>query len=355
MRLPLAPEVTYKGKAEASRQRLLSRDYLDHASSQSFAAIVGECVEASAESTRCNELQTRFVTFLMHHEEAIELTFRELKNGSFELIKSQVAYATLGPLDYQAIADAAPSINANVDGTDFVASDKIKWDLSGSEPIPTSVEVLLLDEDRLRSEIDVYWYEKTSVDDDSKQFMADLDYFGLRIADGMILPYDVYVEMVNLRNSCRAGGSIVRLGARNVESSNGIRNGQPVRTSRDYRTITHKHRHRNCAINFRGIWSASPGHFLLDRIGVTPVSVEHTWAAVGWWFEINKTPHDRDVPRQDGTAQMLESISYEGRAKRGHRMFENLTCGAILKFNFQQYPVGCAPFFAEGFGTDDGG
>ena len=355
MRLPLKPGVTYEGKAESSRQRLLSRDFLDYASSQSFAAIVGGCVESSAMSTRCNELQTRFVTFLIDHAKSVDLTFRKIENGSVELMKNQIAYATLEPSDYQTIADAAPSIDANVDGLEFVASDKIKWDLSGSEPNPTSVELLLLDEDRLRSEIDVYWYEKVPVADGSWQYMADLDYFGLRIADGLIIPYDRYLAMVNLRNSCRAGGSIVRIGIRNVESSNGVRNGQPVGTSRDYRTITHKHRHRNCGINFDGKWIASPGHFILDRIGVTPISVEHTWAAGGWWFEVNKEPHDRDVSRQDATVQMLQSMSYEGRAERGHNMFEKLTCGAVLKFNLHQYPIGCAPFLIEGFVAGDGG
>ena len=355
MRLPLNPGVTYKGEAEASRQRLLSRDLLDYASSQSFTGIVGGCIESSATSKRCSELQTRFVTFLIDHAKNVELTFRKLENGSVELMKNQIAYATLEPSDYQTIADAAPNIDANVDGLQFVVSDKIKWDLSDSGPTPTSVELLLLDEDRLRSENYVEWYEKTPVDDGSWQYMADLAYFGLRIADGMIIPYDQYVAMVNLRNSCRAGGSIVRMGARNFKSGNGVRNDQPVGTSRDYRTITHKHRHRNCGIYFGGEWSASPGHFLLDQIGVTPISVEHTWAAGGWWFEVNKTAHERNVSRQDGTAQMLQSISYNGRAKRGHSMVKKLTCGAVLKFNLQQYPVDCAPFLIEGFGTAEGG
>ena len=54
----------HSGSGVSSRQRILSRDYLDHVKSTSFASIAGGCVEANLGAERCTELQEFVYEFL---------------------------------------------------------------------------------------------------------------------------------------------------------------------------------------------------------------------------------------------------------------------------------------------------
>ena len=186
------PVIGYSGSAESSRQRLLSRDYIDYVSSSAFMGIVGGCIEASASSDKCDAIREQFLKFLLSHAQAIEVTFRELENGSFELINNQIAYATLSPGQYESISKAAPNFEGKVDGETIKASDEIVWEFRGDEPIPTKAQLHLVDEQRLRFMADVLWYERMPVEDTARKFVSTLDYFPLRIADRRILPLEEF-------------------------------------------------------------------------------------------------------------------------------------------------------------------
>ena len=339
------PFFSYSGSAESSRKRILSREYVDYVSSLSFTGIEGGCVEASANTDKCKELRSKFLTFLIDHSKTVEVTFRKLEDGSFELVSDQVGYATISPQQYQTIASAAPSFEGKVDGEEVKYLDQITWDFSGSEPIPTKVELRLVDEQALRTDVEVYWYERIPVKEGVGRFVSDLNYFPLRIADGNILPLGEYVELEKFKYSCQEGGKIVRLMSGNVWTSSGRKRG--VRN--DSRAISHRTRSSRCSIGFRGGWNANEGHFFLLREDLDPVTVIWRAAAGGWRFASTTRAHRLDVPRTDGSAQMIDAVSYSGRASRGHKWFGKLPCGATIQFNLQQYPVSCAPYLIEGY------
>ena len=344
------PFFSHSGSAESSRKRVLSREYVDYVSSLSFAGVAGGCVEASANSDRCKELRSMFLTFLIDHAKTVEVTFRKLESGSFELVNDQVGYATISSEQYQTIVSAAPSFEGNVDGEKVKYSDQVTWDFSGSEPIPTKVDLRLVDEQALREDVQVIWYERVPVREELGRFVSDLNYFPLRIADDKILPLMEYVELEKFKYSCQEGGQIVRLTSGNVWTSSGGTRG----VASDFRTITHRTRSSRCSIGFRGGRNASAAHFFLLREDSDSMVVTWRAAAGGWRFAPTTRAHRLDVPRIDGSAQMVDAVSYSGRASRGHKWFGKLTCGATVQFNLQQYPVRCAPYLVEGYAEVNG-
>ena len=341
------PFLSHSGNAEASRKRLLSRNYVNYVSSQSFTRMAGGCVEASRKSTKCAELRQLFLDFLISHTKTIEVTFRELEAGSFELVADQLGYATLSPEQYQTVASAAPTFEGSADGETVQYADKITWDFSGKEPIPTKATLRLLDEQALRADVSIYWYEKVPVNDGSSRVVANLSYFPVRIADSKILPLEQFVEWVKQKQSCQEGSKIVALKRHNVWAS--PRNNRGVGS--DFRSITHSDRSSRCDIRFRGGWKASGGHFFLLEEDSDLVTVPWRLARGGWTFTRSWKAHVRNVPRGDGSAQMLEEVAYSARAERGYRVFGRLTCGATVRLDLQQYPVSCAPFLVNGYGN----
>ena len=215
------PRLKSTGSGEFSRQRLLSRDYVNYISSNSFASIVGGCVEADTNSNRCVELRERFLNFVIDHAESVKLTFKERESGVFELSAGQVAYATISPQEYTAIARAAPTFDVTVDDETVKTADNIVWKFGGGGPVPTVIELVILDEQSLRDVVDVYWYERVPVQDSARQLVAMLDYFSLRIGDRRILLKDEYAEWKRMEFSCQSGGSIVRLRRQNVQRRGG--------------------------------------------------------------------------------------------------------------------------------------
>ena len=337
------PVIRYSGSAESSRQRLLSRDYIDYVSSSTFMGIVGGCVEASASSNECQAIREQFMTFLISHAKSIEVTFRKLEDGSFELINNQIAYATLSPEQYESIGRAAPSFEGKVDGETIKSSDNIVWEFRGDEPTPTKAELHLVDEQRLRSTVNVIWYERMPVEDTARQFVASLNYFPLKIADRRILPLEEFLEWENLKFTCQDGGQIREIAKENILS----RSGGGVRA--DHRSITHHTKSSKCRISFSGGWKASDGFFFLAEADIGPITVVRKWSGRSWRFSPKIVRHTLDVSRGDGSAQMISSAKYTGRSTRGHRWLGKHPCGAEIQFNLQQYPIRCAPFLVEGY------
>ena len=336
------PRVSTTGSAVRARQRLLSRDYINYIGRESFSSIIGGCAEAEADNERCDKLSERFLEFVIQHAESVELAFKEKQSGAFALSDGQVEYATIAPQQFQAIARAAPTFEGVVDGEKLKTSDSIVWELDGTEPVPTNVELVMLDEQSLRDMADVYWYHRTPVHDTTRQLVADLDYFALRVGDKQILPVEEYRKWKRMEFACQSGGSIVHLTEENVKRGGGS-------TSEGFRAITHKDRAHKCSIGFGRGWTSKKDHFFLVRPDENALSVPQRWAAGGWSFGKEVEVHELDVPRSDGSAQMLRGVRYWGRAERGYKMFGRLTCGAKVRFHLQQYPEYCAPFVVQGY------
>ena len=351
------PVIQHSGEGESSRQRLLSRDYLDHIARTSFAGIAGGCVEATSDGERCGELQNMFVEFLLRHTEAIELTFQKLENGSHELLRDQVTYATLSPEQFRTIAQVAPDIRGSVGasgagtsgdsegsagrqgspasapGLSVRTSDNITWDVSGSEPVPTKVDLLILHKQSFRHALDIEWYNRVPIESSFQRYIVPLDYFPQRIADGRILTTGRYEERENLRRSCINGGHIVAVM-------------NPTRQ--------HTRRSTDCTIRFSGGWQAEDGHFLHLREGGAPLRVTRWWASENRSFNTELTPHELDVTRENGANQMIIEVNYRGRANEGHGVFFRRTCGARIRLNMLQQPIRCAPFLVDGFSDRHG-
>ena len=336
------PRVSATGSAVRARQRLLSRDYVSYISMESFSTIIGGCAEAETDSEMCGKLSERFLEFILQHAETVELTFREQQSGSFALSDGQVDYATISPQQFKAIARAAPTFEGDIDGEKVKTSDNISWELVAAEPVPTKVELVLLDEQSLRDMADVYWYHRTPVRDTTRQLVANLDYFALRFGDNRILAFEEYAKLKRLEFACQSGGNIVHLTRENVIKGRG-------RISEGFRAITHKDRAHKCSISFGRGWKSKKDHFFLVKLGESALSIPQRWAAGGWSFDKEVEAHELDVPRENGSAQMVRKVRYWGSAERGYKMFGRLTCGAKVRFHLQQYPEYCAPFVVQGY------
>ena len=323
----------HSGSRVSSGQRILSRDYLDHVKSTSFASIAGGCVEASFHAERCTELQNLFMNFLLRHAREIELTFRRLENGSFELTSGQETYATLTSTEYQTIAESGPTQNT---------SDNITWRFGESGPVPTSVTLFVLDRQSLRSRMDVEWYNRVPVEGSFQQLVVPLDYFSRRIADGRILATEDYMRRAQLNESCQAGGQIVLVTKEQISTKR-------RRDIQNARIILHRDESTRCRIKFGGVWRARDDHFFLLPADRNPVSVVDNWTKrERWGFDSSVGGHELDVPRRDGRHQIVSVVSYSGRAGRNWNA-RRKTCGARVRLNLQQYPNACAPFLVNGF------
>ena len=321
--------------------RLLSRNYTDYLSRVSFERVTGGCVEATPEGEICAQLRTLFLEFLLEHTKDVEVTFQKLADGTRQVVYGQVGYATLLPEQYQTIVRGAPDFEGTAEGEAIKYADGITWDFSGKEPIPTKAKLRLLDEQKLRNEASIYWFRKIPVQGGSHAFVWDLDYFPSQIAERKISPLTAYKEAQTHKVACLEGANIVRLRSGNAWARHG-------RIADNLRSIRHHDRSSKCRINFSGGWTANDGHFFLVQQGVKPVTVVERWANRSWNFVRRPAPHPRDVPLGDGSAQMLEAVSYSGRATRGRRV-GGLDCGAEIRFELRQYPLNCAPLLVEGY------
>ena len=174
------------------------------------------------------------MNFLLRHAEEIELTFRRLENGSFELASGQETYATLTSTEYQTIAESGPTQNT---------SDNITWEFDESGPVPTRVTLFVLDRQSLRSRMDVEWYHRVPVEGSFQQLVVPLDYFSRRIADGRILATEDYERREDLKESCQAGGQIVPVTREQISTRRRA-------DIQDPRIIHHRDRSTRCRITF---------------------------------------------------------------------------------------------------------
>jgi len=342
------PDVSEATKAaRSSRQRILTRDYVRSLARQSLFSLTGACV--GTDDAFCDTQENRLLNWILNRFDTIDLAIQKQEDGSARLVADQIAYATLTPQQYKTLARAAPSFQSQSQSSDSgrsvggtlsaersetaqsTVSNDVTWDVSGAEPIPTNVNMVIVDEARLNVEIDVEWRRRRPIEASSGMYLIRMVYPSLNYKSGSICGIQAFEDRETVRKLCANGNNVVAVANRTREESD--------RSSR-------------CRTIFDFTWSARSGHYFKARS--SPVSKEQWGSASKRSFNHDPTAHDKDV-KKDGKPQMWKSYRVHGHSNNSTSSTgRRKSCGTEATFNARMYPLYCAYFEVDGYEAKHG-
>ena len=372
------PTTASSGNARSSRQRLLSRDYARNVMRETVTELRGACTGTEAE---CAKLSARFLDWLLPKMTPITFEIVPDESEGARLISKNVTYATLDPAEYKTLIKSAPKLSdetedteaSNNDTSSSSESDKdknrneekknnssstkktnsvrendITWEFSGSEPIPTNIDMHLIDDLKLDVFAGVEWYQNTPVSDSSGIYVVDLFYPVFAFATGKIETMEDLKKRQILSAQCKNGQLDLPLSSGNVLLA---RRGGNM--GKQYRIYTDVDSSRRCRNKFGVTWTARNGHFFYFPEG----------AVVGKGLDVkfvhrkNRFGYDKGYPlikersgnvNIDGRIQAAQSVSVLGHGN-GKSGTKSKSCGGIVQMKARQLPNACIPHVVKGY------
>lgn len=390
-----AKGISTSTNAQSSRQRLLNRNFLNNIYREVSTSLSGFCTAAT--DSGCGTEFNSLTQWLTSNMKPISLTIVGDEAGGAALIKDQVTYATLSPAEFKTVLKTAPSIENSSENTNSkesgttnskegeksssdtskqtssnkekaVVKDDITWDVSGSEPIPTNVHMILADDLQLGAAASVEWYNNTPIKDSSGIYVISLNYPVFAYAKGNILSPEQIQKKKKLSLQCRNQQLSKPLNARNLVRYGSSKKGDRRNTvSATFNSFSDLDSSRRCKNEFDFKWVASPGHFFLTS-GFKPLRFSKQEFAYrsfnagiygGKFFHRKGRlgfdsgyPLTRNAPGNvnlaNGSPQAILEFDVRGYANGDYGSTDD-TCGITMNFSAKQYPFACMPYLIKGY------
>lgn len=363
--------------AEAGRQRLLTRNFLNSVVRDAETNFQGVC---TGTQEACAQAVTTFSPWLLSTMKPITLDLVPDEAGGAALVKDQITYATLSPQEYSTILKSAPNLEVTSEATSSqsgsseesesnknggeessegdkdsdsessteksseIVKDDITWQTSGPEPIPTNVMMLIADELLISASASIDWYQNTPIDGTSSIYVIDLPYPTYAYSQGSIRSPEELASFAKLRTQCENGQLSVELSQQNLTYEGDRR----ISVSPTFRRFQDDDYSRRCSDTFDAKWSAIAGHFFY--FSENPYDTQFFYRKDRFGFEpgyplVERASGNVEI---DGNPQAVSSIHFKGSA-RGDSGTTDDQCGIRIEFHAEQYPDSCKPFLIDGY------
>jgi len=344
------------GSARSSRQRILTRDYIKSLAQDSLFSLDGVCV--GDDEAFCNSQEKRLLEWILTRFETINLDISKQQNGSAKLVSDQITYATLSPQQYKTLAKSVPEFRyenketnndnettsrdnekegsknttSNEDQTsteNTTVKNDVTWDFSGIEPIPTNVDMVIVDEAKMNVEIGVNWRRQRPIKGSSGTYLIRMVYPSYNYADNQVCGIKSFNDRERVRTLCEKGYVIEDIPNRSRR--------KPDSSSK-------------CRTTFDFTWDAPSGYYF--KVQSKPVTSSQWGSASKRSFKHDPTTHERDV-KKNGAAQMWSTYRVHGHSGHSSRPNDR-ECGTTATFEAKMYPLYCAYFQVDGYETKYG-